>query len=52
MTLDREGRLVICEQGTKSTPARISRLNLTTNGIESLVEQWFGLPFNSTRPET
>src|SRR2546427_2864249 len=22
MTLDREGRLVICEQGTKSTPAR------------------------------
>ena len=47
MTLDREGRLVICEQGTMSSPARISRLNLSTNEIESLVEQWFGLPFNS-----
>lgn len=30
MTLDREGRLVICEQGTKSTVARISRMDLET----------------------
>jgi len=47
MTLDREGRLIICEQGTKSDLARISRLNPETGDIESLVEQWFGLPFNS-----
>jgi len=47
MTLDREGRLIICEQGTRSSPASISRLDLKTNRIESLVEQWFGLPFNS-----
>ncbi|HWT03983.1 MAG TPA: hypothetical protein VN256_27285 [Pyrinomonadaceae bacterium] len=31
MTLDREGRLVICEQGTKATPARISRMDLYIN---------------------
>ncbi|HEU0335562.1 MAG TPA: hypothetical protein VFR43_03355, partial [Gaiellaceae bacterium] len=30
MTLDREGRLVICEQGSRTTPARISRLDLVT----------------------
>ncbi len=47
MTLDREGRLVVCEQGTRSSPAAISRLDLATGVLESLVEQWFGLPFNS-----
>lgn len=47
MTLDRDGRLLICEQGTRSTPARISRMNLETKKIESVVESWFGLPFNS-----
>ena len=47
MTLDREGRLVVCEQGTRSSPAAISRLDLATGVRESLVEQWFGLPFNS-----
>lgn len=47
MTLDREGRLVICEQGTFSSPAAIGRLDLQTNRLESVVEQWFGLPFNS-----
>jgi gluconolactonase len=30
MTLDREGRLVICEQGTKATWARLRRMDLTT----------------------
>jgi gluconolactonase len=47
MTLDREGRLVICEQGTRSTPARISRLNLGTGAVETVVEEWRGLRFNS-----
>lgn len=47
MTLDLAGRLIICEQGTKSTPAAISRLNLQTGAYEKLVEEWFGLPFNS-----
>jgi gluconolactonase len=47
MTLDREGRLVICEQGTKSTPARISRMDLKTSDVEAVVDEWRGLRFNS-----
>jgi gluconolactonase len=47
MALDRNGRLVICEQGTRETPARISRLDLKTRTTEILVDQWRGLRFNS-----
>lgn len=47
LTLDRNGRLVICEQGTRETPARISRLDLKTRTPETLVDQWRGLRFNS-----
>lgn len=47
MTLDRDGRLVICEQGTRTTPARISRLDLGTGDIDTVVDQWRGLRFNS-----
>lgn len=47
MTLDREGRLVICEQGTKATPARISRMDPGTGGVETVVDGWRGLRFNS-----
>jgi gluconolactonase len=47
MTLDREGRLVICEQGTKATPARISRMDLKSGAVETLVDEWRGLRFNS-----
>ncbi len=47
MTLDREGHLLICEQGTLTTAARISRMNLKTKKLETVVDHWFGLPFNS-----
>lgn len=47
MTLDRKGRLVICEQGTIETCARISRMDLKTRAIETVVDQWRGLRFNS-----
>jgi gluconolactonase len=47
MTLDRDGQLVICEQGTRETPARISRLDLKTGGVETVVAQWRGHRFNS-----
>ncbi|HXA16511.1 MAG TPA: SMP-30/gluconolactonase/LRE family protein [Thermoanaerobaculia bacterium] len=47
MTLDREGRLLICEQGSLETDARISRMNLKTKKVETVVDHWFGLPFNS-----
>jgi gluconolactonase len=48
MTLDREGRLLICEQGSFTTPAGISRLDLQTGRGEVVVDQWLGQPFNST----
>jgi gluconolactonase len=47
MTLDREGRLLVCEQGTKTARARISRIDLESGETETLVDEWFGLTFNS-----
>jgi len=47
MTLDREGRLVVCEQGYKETPARIIRMDLRTRVVETVVDRWRGFHFNS-----
>jgi gluconolactonase len=47
MALDREGRLLICEQGTRFEPGRISRLDPRTCIVETVVEQWSGLRLNS-----
>ena len=47
MVLDREGRLVVCEQGTLEMPARITRLDRTTGSVETIVDNCRGLPFNS-----
>ena len=47
MTLDRDGQLVICEQGTHETPARISRMDLKARTVETVVDQYRGLCFNS-----
>ena len=38
---------MICEQGTRETPARISRMDLKTRSVETVVDQWRGLHFNS-----
>jgi gluconolactonase len=48
MTQDREGRLLVCEQGTKTQRARIGRIDLKSPDAEStVVDEWFGLTFNS-----
>ncbi len=47
MAIDLDGRLVICEQGTPSRPATISRLCAATKAVETLVDGWRGLPLNS-----
>jgi gluconolactonase len=47
MTLDQAGQLLICEQGTRSEYGRISRLNLKTGEIETVVDHWSGLRLNS-----
>ncbi len=47
MTLDGEGQLVICEQGTRAEAARISRLNRQSGKTETAVDEWRGLRLNS-----
>lgn len=47
MTLDRQGRLLICEQGSFGSPARISRAALPDGRPEALINSWWGLEFNS-----
>jgi len=47
MTLDGEGRLVVCEQGTRAEPARIARFELATGAVETIVDAWGALPLNS-----
>jgi gluconolactonase len=47
MTLDREGSLLICEQGSRAEPGRISRLNLRSLDIETVIDHWAGLRLNS-----
>jgi len=47
MTLDRRGRLLVCEQGTTITPARISSLDRATGERETVVDAIDGLPLNS-----
>jgi gluconolactonase len=47
MTLDHGGALVVCEQGTPSTDARISRLDLRTHERVTVVDNLRGLRLNS-----
>jgi gluconolactonase len=47
MTMDREGRLVICEQGSFFEPAAITRLDRRTGAVETLVDDAGGLPLAS-----
>jgi gluconolactonase len=47
MALYPDGRLVVCEQGTCVTPARIALVDRATGATETLVDEWGGLPLNS-----
>jgi gluconolactonase len=47
MALGHDGRLVVCEQGTRSAPARISRVDPSTGRADTLVDSWRGLRLNS-----
>ena len=47
MFLGADGRLVVCEQGTFSTPARIAALDPRTGAAETVVDACDGVPFNS-----
>ena len=47
MALGHDGRLVVCEQGTRAERARISRVDPTTGEVETVVDAWGGLRLNS-----
>jgi len=47
MCLAADGALLVCEQGTFSTPARISRVDRVTGAAETVADAWEGLPLNS-----
>jgi gluconolactonase len=47
MTLGRDGSILVCEQGSLTEPARISRLDRTTGQRETVVDGIHGLPLSS-----
>ncbi len=47
MALAPDGRLLVCEQGTPTTPARISAVDRATGEAETVVDGLAGLPLNS-----
>ena len=47
MTLDRDGALLVCEQGTLWERAAITRVDRRTGAAETVVESWLGLRLNS-----
>jgi gluconolactonase len=47
MALAPDGRLLVCEQGTLDTPARISAVDRQRGEVETVVSSLGGLPFNS-----
>ena len=47
MASDGDGRLIVCEQGSRWQLARISRIDRTTGEREPIVEAWRGLALNS-----
>ena len=47
MTLGLDGRLLVCEQGTRSSHGRIAGLDPLTGLSDTVVAGWRGLPFNS-----
>jgi gluconolactonase len=47
MASDRNGRLIVCEQGSRWEPARISRVDRASGERQRVVEHCRGLSFNS-----
>jgi gluconolactonase len=47
MTLGRDGRLLVCEQGSLTAPAAITAVDRATGTAEILADNWRGKPLNS-----
>jgi gluconolactonase len=47
MTLGPDGRLVVCEQGSPTTPAAVTLVDRASGSVETMVDAVGGLPLNS-----
>jgi gluconolactonase len=47
MTLGRDGRLLVCEQGTPTTSARITAFDPISRELDVLVDNWYDLRLSS-----
>jgi gluconolactonase len=47
MAMGRDGRLLVCEQGSMHEPAAITAVDRPTGATETVVDAWHGLPLNS-----
>ena len=47
MTLGHDGRLIVCEQGSRTEPARITRVDRATGAAETVVDSAYGKRLNS-----
>lgn len=47
MTLAPDGRLIVCEQGSRAEPARITAVDRETGETETIVDHLGGFPLNS-----
>ena len=47
MTLGLDGRLLVCEQGTPASHGQITAFDPATGDVETVVDGWRGLRFNS-----
>jgi gluconolactonase len=47
MAADLDGNLIVCEQGSRWQPARITRVDRRTGARHTIVDNWRGLPLNS-----
>jgi gluconolactonase len=47
MALGPDGRLIVCEQGSRTQPAAITAVDPRSGAREVLIDHWHGLPLNS-----
>lgn len=47
LVLDKQGRLLVCQQGNKTQGGFIQRIDLKTLKRSVVADNWFGVPFNS-----
>jgi len=52
MALAPDGALLVCEQGSRTRPARVSRMDRATGATQTVADAWDGRPLNSPNDVT